>query len=107
MARESRKGAARQDLHAEPGSPGDDSEGWRRERPLGIPTIRDRVVQTAAKLVLDPIFEADYEDSAHAYRPGRSALDAVAKVERAVKDGYTDVVTRTFPGTSIRFLTTS
>ncbi len=62
------------------------------ERPLGIPTIRDRVVQTAAKLVLDPIFEADYEDSAHAYRPGRSALDAVAKVERAVKDGYTDVV---------------
>lgn len=62
------------------------------ERPLGIPTIKDRVVQTAAKLVLEPIFEADMEDSAHAYRPKRSALDAVAKVEKALKDGYTDVV---------------
>ena len=39
------------------------------ERPLGIPTIRDRVAQTAAKLVLEPIFEADFEDSAHGYRP--------------------------------------
>jgi RNA-directed DNA polymerase len=44
------------------------------ERPLGIPTIRDRVVQAAAKLVLEPIFEADFEDSAYGYRPaGRSA----------------------------------
>ena len=43
------------------------------ERPLGIPTIRDRVVQTAAKIVLEPIFEADFEDSAYGYRPGRSA----------------------------------
>src|SRR5260370_15394616 len=43
------------------------------ERPLGIPTIRDRVVQTAAKLVLEPIFEADLEPSAYGYRPKRSA----------------------------------
>jgi RNA-directed DNA polymerase len=47
------------------------------ERPLGIPTIRDRVVQAAAKLVLEPIFEADFEDSAYGYRPARGAVDAV------------------------------
>ena len=62
------------------------------ERPLGIPTIRDRVVQTAAKLVLEPIFEADFADSAHGYRPGRSAETAVEKTHRALCEGYTDVV---------------
>ena len=62
------------------------------ERPLGIPTIRDRVAQTAAKLVLEPIFEADLSSSAFGYRPGRSAQDAVAKVHQALCDGYTDVV---------------
>jgi RNA-directed DNA polymerase len=62
------------------------------ERPLGIPTIRDRVVQTAAKLVLEPIFEADLSDSAFGYREGRSAQDAVKKVHQALCDGYTDVV---------------
>ena len=62
------------------------------ERPLGIPTIRDRVVQTAAKLVLEPIFEADFEDSAYGYRPGRSAQEAVQKVHKLLWDGYTDVV---------------
>src|SRR5215470_12065557 len=45
------------------------------ERALGIPTIRDRVVQTAAKLVLEPIFEADFEDNAYGYRPARGAVD--------------------------------
>src|SRR5207245_4685229 len=49
------------------------------ERPLGIPTIRDRVVQTAAKLVLEPIFEADVEPCAYGYRPKRSAQDAIRK----------------------------
>src|SRR5213075_2040875 len=52
------------------------------ERPLGIPTIRDRVVQTAAKIVLEPIFEADFEDNAHGYRPRRGAMDAVKDVHR-------------------------
>src|SRR6266513_1608527 len=58
------------------------------ERPLGIPTIRDRVVQTAAKLVLEPIFEAGFEDSAFGYRPQRSAQDAVQAVHAALCEGY-------------------
>ncbi len=62
------------------------------ERPLGIPTIRDRVVQTAAKLVLEPIFEADFEDNAYGYRPVRGAVDAVKEVHRHICRGYTDVV---------------
>src|ERR1700741_5151774 len=62
------------------------------ERPLGIPTIRDRVIQTAAKLVLEPIFEADFEDSAYGYRPARGAVDAVKDVHRHLCRGYTDVV---------------
>jgi RNA-directed DNA polymerase len=50
------------------------------------------VVQTAAKLVLEPIFEADFEDSAYGYRPGRSAQDAVRAVHAALREGYTEVV---------------
>lgn len=62
------------------------------ERPLGIPTIRDRVVQTATKLVIEPIFEADLENSAHGYRPGKSAIGAVKEVHEALCEGYTEVV---------------
>jgi len=62
------------------------------ERPLGIPTIRDRVVQTAAKLVLEPIFEADLDPAAHGYRPGRSGTDAIKAVHVLLCRGYTDVV---------------
>jgi len=62
------------------------------ERPLGIPTIRDRVIQTAAKMVLEPIFEADFEDSAYGYRPARGAVGAVKEVHRLICRGYTDVV---------------
>jgi RNA-directed DNA polymerase len=62
------------------------------ERALGIPTIRDRVIQTAAKLVLEPIFEADFEGSAYGYRPARGAVDAVKDVHRHLCRGYTDVV---------------
>jgi group II intron reverse transcriptase/maturase len=62
------------------------------ERPLGIPTIRDRVVQTAAVLVLEPIFEADFHPQQHGYRPGHSAKKAVQEVHRLVSSGHTDVV---------------
>ena len=62
------------------------------ERALGIPTIRCRVIQTAAKIVLEPIFEADFEDSAYGYRPRRSAVDAVKETHRLICRGYTDVV---------------
>jgi RNA-directed DNA polymerase len=62
------------------------------ERPLGIPTIRDRVVQTAAKLVIEPIIEADLEPNAYGYRPKRSAGDAVEAVHGLLRTGYTDVV---------------
>ena len=61
-------------------------------RPLGIPTIRDRVAQTAAKLVLEPIFEADFEDNAYGYRPRRGAGDAIVEVHRLICRGFTDVV---------------
>ena len=60
--------------------------------PLGIPTIRDRVVQTALKVVIEPIFEADLEPNAYGYRPKRSALDAIIKVHKLLREGYTDVV---------------
>ncbi len=62
------------------------------KRPLGIPTVRDRVVQTAAVLVLEPIFEADLQPEQHAYRPGRSALDAVRSIHKLLNAGYTEVV---------------
>ena len=72
---------------------GDYPEVRRRgHRPLGIPTIRDRVVQTAAKLVIEPIFEADFDEAAYGYRPRRSAHDAIRVVHKALDDGRTEVV---------------
>ena len=62
------------------------------ERPLGIPAIRDRVVQTAALLILEPIFEADLEPTAYGYRPGRTALEAVQEVRQALGAGHTEVI---------------
>ncbi len=61
-------------------------------RPLGIPCLRDRVAQTAAMLVLSPIFEADLQPEQYAYRPGRDAKDAVRRVHRLLITGHREVV---------------
>ena len=63
-----------------------------KQRPLGIPTIRDRVVQTAATLVLEPIFEADLQPEQYAYRADRSALDAVRQVHKLINTGHRRIV---------------
>jgi RNA-directed DNA polymerase len=62
-----------------------------RMRPLGIPTIRDRVVQTATKLILEPIVEADFLDCSYGYRPARSAKDALRVIAENVRAGYTAI----------------
>jgi RNA-directed DNA polymerase len=62
-----------------------------RERPLGIPCVRDRVVQTAALLILEPIFEADFEECSYGFRPGRSAHQALAAVQEHIRSGRTEV----------------
>lgn len=63
-----------------------------KQRPLGIPPIRDRVVQTAVLLVLEPIFEADLQPEQHAYRPGHSAHDAMEDIMKLLDQGYREVV---------------
>src|SRR5215467_2089982 len=62
-----------------------------QQRALGIPTVRDRVVQAAARLILEPIFEADFRDESYGYRPGRTAHEALGVIERSVREGYTAV----------------
>ena len=57
-------------------------------RPLGIPTVRDRVVQMATLLILEPIFEADFEDCSYGFRPGRSAHQALEEIRGHIKAGY-------------------
>ena len=63
-----------------------------KQRPLGIPTIRDRVAQTSAMLVLEPIFEADLQPEQYAYRPERGAWDALRHVHTLLYQGYREVV---------------
>ena len=62
------------------------------QRPLGIPTIRDRVAQMAMKLVIEPIFEADFCDTSYGFRPRKSAHDAVDDVRHTMNRGYTEVI---------------
>jgi RNA-directed DNA polymerase len=61
--------------------------GSREQRPLGIPRIKDRVAQTAAKIVLEPIFEADFRGCSFGFRPKRSAHDALDQIKREVMRG--------------------
>ncbi|MGA3295549.1 MAG: group II intron reverse transcriptase/maturase [Candidatus Acidiferrales bacterium] len=63
-----------------------------KKRPLGVPAIKDRVAQTAAVLVLEPIFEADLQPEQYAYRPDRSALDAVRQVHKLLNTGHGQIV---------------
>lgn len=67
-------------------------KGPRQMRPLGIPVVKDRIVQTAVKMVIEPIFEATFLDSSYGFRPQRSAKDALREVDRLLKAGYTHVV---------------
>ncbi|MCI0658158.1 MAG: group II intron reverse transcriptase/maturase, partial [Acidobacteria bacterium] len=69
--------------------------GWR---PLGIPTVRDRVTQMAALLILEPIFEADFEDCSYGFRPGRSAHQALEQVVSHLKSGRHAVLDADFQG---------
>ena len=62
------------------------------QRPLGIPTIRDRVAQMAVKLVIEPIFEADFCDTSYGFRPKRSAHDAIGDVAHSLNKGYSEVI---------------
>jgi len=67
-------------------------KGGGKKRPLGIPVVKDRVVQTALKLVIEPIFEREFEESSYGFRPGRGCKDALREVEGLLKEGYTHVV---------------
>ena len=67
-------------------------QGGGKLRPLGIPAVKDRIVQTALKLVIEPIFEREFEESSYGFRPQRSCKDALREVDDLIKQGYTQVV---------------
>jgi RNA-directed DNA polymerase len=66
--------------------------GSRERRPLGIPTVRDRIVQTALRNVIEPIFERDFAEHSYGFRPNRGCKDALRRVDTLLKAGYTHVV---------------
>jgi group II intron reverse transcriptase/maturase len=63
-----------------------------RQRPLGIPTVKDRIVQMALLLLLQPIFEADFHQNSYGYRPGKSAQQALEAIREAIRQGYHEVI---------------
>jgi RNA-directed DNA polymerase len=63
-----------------------------KTRPLGIPTVKDRIVQAALKMVMEPIFEVQFREGSYGFRPGRGCKDALREVDRLLKEGYTHVV---------------
>jgi len=67
-------------------------KGDGKTRPLGIPTVKDRVVQTAVKFVLEPIFEAAFCPTSYGFRPGRGCRDALREVDHLIREGHTFVV---------------
>jgi len=69
-----------------------DKPGSKEKRPLGIPCVRDRVVQGALRMVIEPIFENVFNDHSYGFRPGRGCKDALREVERLLRAGYTHVV---------------
>lgn len=70
-----------------------DKPGRSEKRPLGIPSLKDRIVQTAVKLVIEPIFETNFDQDSYGFRPGKSAQDAISEIQRSVTfQGYREVV---------------
>jgi RNA-directed DNA polymerase len=67
-------------------------KGGGQSRPLGIPTVKDRIIQTAVLMVIEPIFEAKFLEMSYGFRPGRGAKDALREVDKLLKEGYTHVV---------------
>jgi RNA-directed DNA polymerase len=67
-------------------------KGDGKTRPLGIPAVRDRIVQAALKMVIEPIFEVQFREGSYGFRPGRGCKDALREVDRLLKEGYTHVV---------------
>ncbi|MFQ5752690.1 MAG: reverse transcriptase domain-containing protein [bacterium] len=62
------------------------------KRPIGIPTVRDRIVQTACKIVIEPIFEAEFDNHSYGFRPKRKAHQAIKAIQKLTKRGYVEIL---------------